>query len=90
MTKQAQSSLMPLLVQYLTKLSLHARKLLHQGGVRVSKRFSVWLLAIGVLFVVIAIVLWTAVAPVLTKLPNDVNTSMEFEGTMTLLSLIHI
>jgi len=50
----------------------------------VSKRFSVWLLAIGVLFVVIAIVLWTAVAPVLTKLPNDVNTSMEFEGTMTL------
>jgi hypothetical protein len=49
----------------------------------VGKKSSLAFLAAGVVLVVVAIVWWTVIAPSLVKLPNDINTVMNFEGTLT-------
>lgn len=54
-----------------------------QGGINVAKKSSVALGAIGVVLIVVAIVWWAAIAPSLVKLPNDIDTPMDFEGTLT-------
>ena len=48
-----------------------------------SKKSSIALGVVGVVLVVVAIVWWAAIAPSLTKLPSDIDTSMDFEGTLT-------
>jgi hypothetical protein len=49
----------------------------------VGKKSSIALGAVGVVLVILAIVWWAAIAPSLTKLPGDIDTSMNFEGTLT-------
>ncbi len=48
-----------------------------------GKKFSTTLIVIGVILVAAAIVWWVLIAPMLVKLPDDVNTHMDFEGTLT-------
>lgn len=48
-----------------------------------GKKSGIVLGVLGVVLVVLAIVWWTAIAPSLTKLPGDIDTSMDFEGTLT-------
>lgn len=38
---------------------------------------------VGIVLIVVAIVWWVALAPSLTKLPSDIDTPMDFEGTLT-------
>jgi hypothetical protein len=38
---------------------------------------------VGIVLVAVAIAWWSAIAPFLVKLPNDINTPMDFEGTLT-------
>ena len=49
-----------------------------------SKKLSTTLLVIGVIVVGAAIIWWTVIGPMLVKLPDDINTHMDFEGTLTL------
>jgi len=49
----------------------------------VGKKLSTALLVIGAILVVFAIIWWTVIGPMLVKLPDDINTHMEFEGTLT-------
>jgi hypothetical protein len=49
----------------------------------VGKKSSIAFGVIGVVLVVLAIVWWAAIAPSLTKLPSDIDTPMDFEGTLT-------
>jgi len=49
----------------------------------VGKKSSIALSVVGVVLVILAIVWWAAIAPSLTKLPDDIDTSMDFEGTLT-------
>ena len=39
---------------------------------------------VGIILIVVAIVWWTVIGPMLTKLPNDVDTQMDFDGNLTL------
>jgi hypothetical protein len=48
-----------------------------------AKKIGLTLGIIGVVLVALAIVWWTVLAPTLTKLPNDIDTTMDFEGTLT-------
>ena len=57
---------------------------IREGGVRVGKKFSAALVVIGILLVAVAIVWWAVIAPLLVKLPSDVDTRMDFEGNLTL------
>jgi hypothetical protein len=50
----------------------------------VGKKFSTALVVIGVILVIAAVVWWAVIAPMLVKLPSDVDTQMKFEGTMTI------
>jgi hypothetical protein len=50
----------------------------------VRKKISIAIIAVGVLLGVFAIVWWQVIASQLVKLPSDINTSMDFEGTLTL------
>jgi hypothetical protein len=50
----------------------------------VGKKFSAALVVIGILLVAVAIVWWAVIAPLLVKLPSDVDTRMDFEGNLTL------
>jgi hypothetical protein len=56
---------------------------IREGGVRVGKKFSAALVVIGILLVAVAIVWWAVIAPLLVKLPSDVDTRMDFEGNLT-------
>ena len=38
---------------------------------------------VGIVLAVVAIVWWTVLAPWLTKLPDDIDTRMDFEGSLT-------
>ena len=49
-----------------------------------SKKLSTILIVIGVILVAVAILWWTVIGPMLVKLPDDIDTHMEFEGTLTL------
>jgi hypothetical protein len=49
----------------------------------VGKKFSTALLVIGVILVVVAVIWWAVIAPMLVKLPSDIDTQMKFEGNMT-------
>ncbi len=49
-----------------------------------GKKFSTALIVIGVILVIVAVVWWAVIAPMLVKLPSDVDTQMKFEGTMTI------
>ncbi len=48
-----------------------------------GKKTSIVLGVVGIVLIVVAIVWWTAIAPSLTKLPSDIDTPMDFEGTLT-------
>ena len=48
-----------------------------------GKKLSTTLLVIGAILVVVAIVWWTVIGPMLVKLPDDIDTHMDFEGTLT-------
>lgn len=48
-----------------------------------SKKSGAALGIAGVVLVVLAIVWWTVIGPSLTKLPADIDTPMDFEGTLT-------
>ncbi|MBN1319557.1 MAG: hypothetical protein JXA87_01845 [Thermoleophilia bacterium] len=48
-----------------------------------GKKTGIALAVIGVVLVVVAIVWWVALGPVLTKLPDDINSPMDFEGNLT-------
>jgi hypothetical protein len=50
----------------------------------VGKKFSTALVVIGVILVAAAIVWWAVLAPMLVKLPSDIDTPMNFEGNLTL------
>jgi hypothetical protein len=50
----------------------------------VGKKFSTALIVIGVILVVAAVVWWAAIAPMLVKLPSDIDTKMDFEGNMSI------
>jgi hypothetical protein len=50
----------------------------------VRKKLSIALIAVGVVVGVFAIVWWQVIAPQLVKLPSDIETSMDFEGSLTL------
>ena len=47
------------------------------------KKSGIALGVVGIVLVVVAIVWWVALAPFLTKLPSDINTSMDFDGKLT-------
>ena len=47
-----------------------------------GKKFSTALMVIGVILVAAAIVWWAIIAPMLVKLPNDIDTAMDFEGNL--------
>jgi len=49
----------------------------------VGKKSSIAFGAVGIVLVVLAIIWWTAIAPSLVKLPSDIDTPMDFEGTLT-------
>ena len=49
-----------------------------------GKKSSIVFSVVGIVLVVVAIVWWTVIGPMLTKLPNDVDTRMDFEGNLTL------
>lgn len=55
----------------------------HEEGIRVGKKTGIALGVIGFVLVVIAIVWWVVLGPVLTKLPDDINSPMDFEGNLT-------
>lgn len=48
-----------------------------------GKKFSTTLIVIGVILVIAAVVWWAVIAPMLVKLPSDIDTPMSFEGSMT-------
>lgn len=48
-----------------------------------KKKSGIALGVVGIVLVVVAIVWWAALAPSLTKLPSDIDTTMNFEGTLT-------
>lgn len=48
-----------------------------------GKKSSIVFGLVGIVLVVVAIVWWAAIAPLLVKLPSDINTPMDFEGTLT-------
>jgi hypothetical protein len=50
----------------------------------VGKKTGIAFAVVGVLLVLLAIVWWTVIGPQLAKLPDDINTEMKFEGTLTL------
>jgi hypothetical protein len=50
----------------------------------VGKKTSIALSVVGIILIVVAIVWWTVIGPMLTKLPNDVDTQMDFDGNLTL------
>jgi hypothetical protein len=50
----------------------------------VGKKFSTAFIVIGVILVAAAIVWWAVLAPMLVKLPSDIDTPMSFEGNLTL------
>ncbi len=52
-------------------------------GVHVGKKLGIILGVVGVVLVVVAIVWWVVLAPSLTKLPNDIDVTMSFEGVLT-------
>ena len=49
-----------------------------------GKKFSTALIVVGVVLVALAVVWWLVIAPMLVKLPSDVNTRMDFQGNLTL------
>jgi hypothetical protein len=49
----------------------------------VGKKSSIAFGVIGIVLVVVAIVWWAALAPMLTKLPSDLDVKMDFEGQLT-------
>lgn len=49
-----------------------------------GKKLSTTLIVIGVILVIVAVVWWAAIAPMLVKLPSDIDTKMAFEGNMTI------
>ena len=49
-----------------------------------GKKSSIAFGAVGIVLVVLAIVWWTVIGPMLVKLPDDINTHMDFEGNLTL------
>jgi hypothetical protein len=49
----------------------------------VGKKFSTTLIVIGVILVIASVVWWAVIAPMLVKLPSDIDTKMAFEGNMT-------
>jgi hypothetical protein len=49
----------------------------------VGKKLSKTLIVIGVILVAAAIVWWAVIAPMLVKLPSDIDTKMAFEGNVT-------
>ncbi len=48
-----------------------------------GKKSSIVFGVVGIVLVVVAIVWWAVIAPSLVKLPSDINTPMDFEGTLT-------
>lgn len=48
-----------------------------------GKKNSVVLGFVGIILIVVAIVWWTVLAPSLTKLPSDIDVTMDFQGTLT-------
>ncbi len=52
-------------------------------GVHVGKKPGMILGAAGVVLIAVAIVWWVVLAPSLTKLPSDIDVTMNFEGTLT-------
>lgn len=48
-----------------------------------GKKSSIAFGVVGIVLVVVAIVWWTVLAPWLTKLPDDIDTHMDFEGSLT-------
>jgi hypothetical protein len=50
----------------------------------VGKKFSTALIVIGVILVAAAVVWWAILAPMLVKLPSDIDTPMAFEGNLTM------
>jgi hypothetical protein len=49
----------------------------------VGKKLSTALIIIGVILVAAAVVWWAILAPMLVKLPSDIDTPMAFEGNLT-------
>jgi hypothetical protein len=50
----------------------------------VRKKLSIAIIAIGVVVGVFAIVWWQVIASQVVKLPSDIDSSMDFEGSLTL------
>lgn len=48
-----------------------------------GKKGSITLGVVGIVLVLVAIVWWVAIGPSLTKLPNDINSPMDFQGNLT-------
>ena len=48
-----------------------------------GKKSSIALSVVGIVLVVVAIVWWAVLAPSLTKLPSDIDVTMDFEGNLT-------
>lgn len=48
-----------------------------------GKKIGIVLGIVGVVLIAVAIVWWVVLAPSLTKLPSDINVTMDFEGTLT-------
>jgi len=49
----------------------------------VGKKTAIALGVVGVVLIAVAIVWWTVLGPALTKLPDDINSPMDFEGSLT-------
>jgi hypothetical protein len=49
----------------------------------VGKKSSIAFGIVGIVLVVVAIVWWVALAPMLTKLPSDLDVKMDFQGQLT-------
>jgi hypothetical protein len=50
----------------------------------VGKKLSTTFIVIGVILVAAAVVWWAVLAPMLVKLPSDIDTKMDFEGNMSI------
>ena len=48
-----------------------------------GKKTAIALGVVGVVLIAVAIVWWTVLGPALTKLPDDINSPMDFEGSLT-------